>query len=99
MCAGALRVAAQALRLTVSPSRVRVGQSVRLGFSVRSAGRPMRGALVTIAGRRVRTDRRGRASLRVRFGQARAYTARATRSGYAPDTDRVRAVRAARFTG
>ena len=57
------------------------------------------GALVTIAGRRVRTDRRGRASLRVRFGQARAYTVRATRSGYAPDTDRVRAVRAARFTG
>jgi hypothetical protein len=35
----------------------------------------------------------------VRFKRARVYTARATRQGYRPDTDRVRALRAARFTG
>ena len=88
------------LRLTVSPRRVRVGRSVRLRFSVRSAGRPVRRATVRIAGRSVRTNRRGRARLTTSFGSARSYRARATRSGYRGDTARVRAVRgAARFTG
>jgi hypothetical protein len=98
-CPGALRVAQQALQLSVSPSRVRVGRTVRLRFAVRSAGKPLRGALVSIAGARVRTNGRGRAQLVMRFGRARAYTARATRTGYRSDTARVRAVRSARFTG
>ena len=92
----------KALRLTVSPRRVRVGRRVRLHFVVRSGGKPLRGARVRIAGRAVRTDRRGRAQLSVRFNHARVYTARATRQGYRADTARVRAVRAARgpaFTG
>ena len=88
-----------ALRLRVQPRRVRVGQRVRLRFRVRSGGEPVRAATVRIAGRSVRTDRRGRARLAVSFSRARGYTARATRSGYRPDTARVRAVRGARFTG
>ena len=89
----------QALRLTVSPRRVRVGRRVRLRFVVRSGGRPLRGASVRIAGRMVRTNGRGRAQLSVRFTRARVYTARATRRGYRPDTASVRAVRTLRFTG
>jgi hypothetical protein len=88
-----------ALRLRVSPRRVRVGRSVRLRFRVRSRGRPVRRATVRIAGERTRTNGRGRASLVVRFGRAGSYRARATRSGYRRDTARVRAVRSARFTG
>jgi hypothetical protein len=88
-----------ALRLRVSPRRVRAGERVRLRFSVRSGGSPVRRATVRIAGRSVRTNRRGRASMSIRFERVRSYAARATRSGYRPDTARVRAVRGARFTG
>jgi hypothetical protein len=89
----------KALRLTVSPRRVRVGARVRLRFAVRSAGKPLKGARVRIAGRSVRTNARGRARLAMRFKRARLYTARATRQGYRPDTARVRALRAARRRG
>jgi hypothetical protein len=89
----------RALQLSVAPRRVRVGRRVRLRFSVRSAGSPVRSATVRIAGRTTRTDRRGRAQLVVRFGSARLHTARATRAGYRSDTARVRSVRAASLTG
>ena len=89
----------RALRLAVSPRRVRVGRSVRLRFSVRSGRTPVRSATVRIAGRSTRTDARGRASLVVRFGSAGLHTARATRSGYVPDSARVRAVRDPSLTG
>jgi hypothetical protein len=87
------------LNLTVRPRRVRVGRRVRLRFVVRSGGKPVRRARVRIAGRSVRTNRRGRARLTIRFRRARRYTARATRAGYRPDTAAVRAVRAPRLTG
>ena len=92
----------KALRLTVSPRRVRVGRRVRLSFLVRSGGRPVRRARVRMVDRTVRTDGRGRAQLTVRLGRARVYTARATRRGHRSDTDQVRAVRGLRgprFTG
>ena len=57
-------------------------------------------ALVSFAGRRVRTDSRGRASMLVRLRSVRVYRARASRSGMRPGTARVSAVRSgARFTG
>ena len=88
-----------ALRLAVSPRRVRVGRRVRLRFSVRSAGRPVRSARVRINGRSVRTNSRGRAQMVTRLRRARAYTARATRSGFLPASARVRAVRSPSLTG
>ena len=89
----------RALRLTVSPRRVRVGRRVRLRLAVRSGRSPVRRARVRIAGRKTHTDRRGRARLTVRFRRARVYTARATHRGCRPDTARVRAARVPRFTG
>lgn len=60
--------------------------------------RAVGGALVTLAGRRRRTDAAGRAVLRVRPAHAAAYPARAARRGYAPGRAVVVAA-AARFTG
>ena len=91
--------ARRALRLAVSPRRVRVGRRVRLRFVVRSRGRPVRHATVRIAGRRVRTNSRGRAQITVRFRRARLHTAHATRTGYRSDTAGVRAVRGPSLTG
>jgi hypothetical protein len=87
------------LRLKVRPRAVPVRRRVRLRFSVRSAGDPVRRARVRIAGRSVRTNRRGRARLTVRFRRAGVYSARATRTGYRPDRARVRAVPPPRFAG
>ena len=87
------------MRLSVHPRRVAVGRRVRLRFVVRSGSEPVRRARVRIAGRTVWTDRHGRARLAMRFRRARAYTARATRTGYRPGTGRVRAVRQPALTG
>jgi hypothetical protein len=61
------------LRIGVSPRRPVAGRRTRLRVrvSIRDRGRtlPVRRALVRVAGRRARTDRRGRASLIVRFGR------------------------------
>ncbi|MDO9410015.1 CocE/NonD family hydrolase [Patulibacter sp.] len=55
------------IRVQASPRRLRVGRSVRLRVRVRSTTTACRGRVrVRVLGRRVRTDRRGRASLRVR---------------------------------
>jgi hypothetical protein len=72
---------------------------VRLRFAVRSGGEPVRRARVRIRGRTVRTNRRGRARLAIRFGRAGPYTARATRRGYRPDSARVLVSPVPRFTG
>ena len=57
-------------RLSVRPRRLRAGRRTRLRFhaTVLRGGRrsPLRGATIRFAGRRARTDRRGRASLVVR---------------------------------
>jgi hypothetical protein len=59
------------VRVAVSPRRLRAGRAVRVRVrvSVRQLGRvrPVRRALVRVGGRRVRSDRRGRASVVVRF--------------------------------
>jgi len=65
------------LRVTLTPRRVRAGRRVTLRIRVRArlGGRPVRGARILVAGRRARTNARGRAVLRVTFkrrGPARA---------------------------
>jgi hypothetical protein len=78
------------LRLSVSPRRAAVGRVVRLRVRVRARRggrlRAVRRATVRAAGRRARTDRRGRATLRVRF----------VRPGPRPLTARKRGFRAGR---
>jgi hypothetical protein len=59
------------VRLSVRPRRVRAGRVVRLRVAVRSsAAACRRGVLLRVTGRRVRTDSRGRATLRARFRKA-----------------------------
>ena len=74
------------IRLSVKPSRVRAGRRtrVRVTTTLREAGRtvPVAGTMVRLAGRRVRTDARGRATLRLRVNKPRRYRAAAKKRGY-----------------
>ena len=56
--------------------------------------RPVRRAVVRFAGRRVRTDRRGRAVMVRRMRVARRYRVVAARRGFARGVVRVRVLRA-----
>jgi sugar lactone lactonase YvrE len=71
------------LRVTVSPRSARAGRRTRFAFRVTAAGRPVARARVYFAGRRLRTNRRGRATavrtLRVR---GHRYAVVARRAGY-----------------
>src|SRR4051794_40476847 len=53
------------MRLVLSPRRVHAGRTVRLHVSLASSTRCRSAATVRLAGRHVRTDRRGRATLKV----------------------------------
>lgn len=64
-------------RLTVSPRRVHARRLVVLRFRASRGGRPLAHLSIRVAGRRVRTDRRGRAAVRVRFPEPGVYVARA----------------------
>jgi hypothetical protein len=79
------------LRLVIRPHRVRAGRKVRIRFLVRTfaAGLPLPIANATIhfAGHRLKTNRRGRASLRTRL--RRGHRAVVTRSGLLRATGRV----------
>jgi dienelactone hydrolase len=81
------------LKLRARPRATVTGRRTRFRFQVTAAGRPVPRALVRFAGRRVRTNRRGRAAVRKRFGRAGLYRARATRSGMRSASARVRVVR------
>jgi putative alpha-1,2-mannosidase len=74
------------LRLSVKPNRVRAGKLTRLRFttSLREAGRtvPVARATIRLAGRTIRTNARGQATLRVRFAKPGRHRARATKPGY-----------------
>ena len=91
------RPARTPIRLTVRPRRAQVGRHVRFRFRarVREAGswRPLRAATVRFAGRRVRTDRRGRVTIARRLLRPRRYPAVATRRGFRRARVSVRAVR------
>jgi hypothetical protein len=70
------------LGLAVHPRRVRTGRRVRLRLRARSSSRScISGARVRVAGRAIRTDRRGRATLTLRFVRAGARRVRATHRG------------------
>ena len=90
---------APALRVTLRPRSVRAGKRrvLRVRVRAREDGRlrPVRGARVATFGRGVRTDRRGRARLKVRFRRAGRYTVRATAPEYRPGRRALRVVRRA----
>jgi predicted acyl esterase len=79
------------LRLVVRPHRVRAGHVVRVRFLVRTfaAGLPLpvAGAKIRFAGHRLKTNRRGRASLRIRLRHGQRVVV--TRSGLLSASDRV----------
>jgi len=85
------------LRLSVRPRRTRVGKLTRFRFksTVTRHGRrrPLRGVRIRFAGRRLRTNRRGRASVVVRFRSPGHYRVRATKRGYARVVVRVQVLR------
>lgn len=85
------------LGLRVRPRVVRARVRTRLRFAVTAVrhhmSAPVRGALVRFAGRRLRTGRRGRASVVVRLRRARRHVARASARGLADATATVRVVR------
>jgi phospholipase C len=73
------------LKLSISPHAVHVGERVRLRFRVTSSGpaaEPVRGAVISIAGRRARTDASGRAVIVLRFRRTGREKVSVTASGY-----------------
>jgi endoglycosylceramidase len=82
------------LRLSVSPRTAVAGRSTRfvLRVTVRSGRRVrgIRGARIRFAGRLLRTDRAGRARIRLTLRRAGRVRARATRSGARPASATVR---------
>jgi hypothetical protein len=85
------------LRLSVRPRRVlaRVRRRFRFRVSAVQQGRrqPVAGALVRLAGRRVRTGPSGTARIRTRFGRRGKRVARASRDGFHPASTRIRVLR------
>jgi hypothetical protein len=83
------------IRLSVRPRRVRAGKVVRLRFRVRSWGPSCRRRVtVRVAGRRVRTRRGGRASLKLKLGRTGRRKITARKRGCRPGAARVRVLRA-----
>jgi hypothetical protein len=82
------------LRLSVSPRRAHARRRTRFSFRVTTArGRPVRRALIRMAGHARRTGRRGRTSFAHAFAHRGRLTVRATKRGYRPAKARVRIVR------
>jgi hypothetical protein len=90
-CVARARKRRPAAALTVRPRRVRAFQRVRFRF--RARGACGRRATVRLAGRRVRTNRRGRASLWLRLGRTGRRPARLGKRGCAPSRAFVRVLR------
>jgi polyvinyl alcohol dehydrogenase (cytochrome) len=88
------------LRLRVRPRRVRARQRVRLRFRTTrgrgAAARPVRGAVVRVRGRRVRTKQNGRAGVRVRFRRRGIRVVRARHRGMRSARATIRVLRARR---
>jgi hypothetical protein len=81
------------MRVSVRPRRTRAGRRTRFRVRVRSSGEAVRGARVRLGGRSARTNVRGRAVIAKRFNRAGVRRVRATRSGYASASARVRVTR------
>jgi hypothetical protein len=82
------------ISITVSPRHLRRGRLTRLSITATAliAGRrgPVNGATVSAFGRRAKTDRTGRASLRVRPRSPEVHRVRASRSDLRPGKANVR---------
>jgi hypothetical protein len=73
------------LRLRIEPARIQTDERVRVRFRVTNgAGDRIRRARVTVAGRAMRTNRRGNAFMRARFSAPGKYRAWATKRGLKP---------------
>jgi hypothetical protein len=81
------------LRVALSPRRVAVGRRVRVVARVRAGGKPVRGAVVRLGGKRAVTGRRGRAKLHVRFKHRGRKRAVARARGYKPGRATLRVQR------
>ncbi|HVS28694.1 MAG TPA: sialidase family protein [Solirubrobacteraceae bacterium] len=93
-----------AIALSVRPRRVRAGALRRFRFTARAAvpgatgagrwrGLPIAGASIRFAGHRARTDRRGRARIRVRLTRPGRRRAIARKQGFVPARATVRVSR------
>jgi hypothetical protein len=69
------------MRLTVRPRRARAHRRVKFRFRATCKGRAVRGAKVSFAHKHRRTNRRGRATIRVRFGTTGKKVARVKKHG------------------
>ena len=72
------------LRVTASPARAKAGRALRrvrvlVTFGTAKSRTPVPGATVTIAGRKLKTAKNGRASTRVRLTRRGRYGVRASR--------------------
>ena len=81
------------MRLRVAPRRVRAGRRARVRFRVAGPRQCVRGATVRFAGRRTRTNGRGRAAVVARLRAGRRYRVTAAKSGCRPARAFVRAVK------
>jgi hypothetical protein len=84
------------LHLSVRPSLAKVAERTRFDFfatrRINDHRRAVRGALVTFAGSRARTNRRGHAVIVHRFAKAGTYHARVCKTGLGCDQVTVRAL-------
>jgi hypothetical protein len=87
-------VPAPGIRLAVRPRRVLSGDAVRVRFHARSgASRCRRRVLIRIGGRRVRTNRRGRASLKLRLPRSGRKRVTARKLGCRPGKAALRVLK------
>jgi hypothetical protein len=87
-----LKIQVPQLRLSVTPRRVRIGQTATFTFRVKAGRFAVHGARVRFAGRSARTDSRGRANIRVRFKRAGVHRAVSWKRTYTRGSARVRVV-------
>ncbi len=83
------------LRVSLRPRVVRTGRRVRVRMKVLAGSSPVSGAVITLAGRRVATGRRGRATLRMRLARSGRRVAVARARGYRSGRAALRVVRSA----
>jgi len=82
------------IHVRVRPRRVVAGALTRFRFRVSvRRGRPLRGALIRFAGRRLRTSRRGRAALTLRLGHSGRRRVLVSKRGYRRGRATVRVLR------
>jgi hypothetical protein len=88
---------APTIRLAVRPRRAVTGRRTRFVFTTRTPRggrlRPLAGTLVRIGRRRIRTNRRGRATMTIRFRRPGVRAVRGSRRGYRGGFARVRVLR------